>query len=157
MKYFFIIFIIITFISCSSVQICEQDKIFINKVLGNPNLLFDIKENFPEYYNDSLILNRCLDSNIVIRFIKNINKFNSISKSYDIYKFDSGFHKSMMNDLNRDRRCFNLITTKNLTCYQLYKDRKNAVYFYFIRTEQNKKCLLYFYVYEDYHGEYNEE
>ncbi len=77
-KIMLILFIML--ISCDD-DINQELKEIGLKIIEKPELLLDLKSNFPEYYSDSLIYDKMKESNYLNNLIYEINKFKNIKSN----------------------------------------------------------------------------
>ncbi len=111
----------IFFTACSSIP--GNIKPFVKKLVNNPIRVKDMKTNYPEFYNDSLIYKELKDTNV-------------INKIYDfIYKND-------LKDYDRLRWYQNDLSLLSFCNYQEIEKIGNIKDFYILGCEKRAYTLM---------------
>ena len=127
-------------IACTSVNNIvgnppQQIKLFLNRVIENPELVLDLKKNFPEYINDTLY-----DDSIYNQH--NINNFVRVCKKYfndPIYSEYFGCFSALedpyfLSNYKKEAKIYNF-KKKNILSTQIVKLNKGSLGFTWIRID----------------------
>jgi len=130
-------------ISCDD-NINKELKEIGLKILQQPEILLDLKNNFPEYYSDSLILDKMKDEYFLKDLINEIKEFNKYESNIEIFRVitNKGYLDIFKNsgykyDLNADSTynfTFDKIS-KNICIYFMFIIKNNKYYLFYIKKD----------------------
>jgi len=122
MKKIFLAIFMFVLISCDDDIIPELKDIGL-KIIKQPELLLDLKSNFPEYYSDSLIFDEMKESNYLNNLIAEINNFKKIkSNKYDLSPDNIYAFFMLKNDIGIGIGFYFLIKDNKYIIFYIKKD-----------------------------------
>ena len=137
-KYIFLITIFVLSMACSTVdnpigQPPEQIRNFLKAVMENPELMYDVKNKFPnilygEFYDDGLLCNNCINS-----FITVYKKYFNDKELYKYFSFESALNKRYALANYQKNSFIMSLEKKDIYFTNLCRDNKgviNIVWFY---------------------------
>jgi len=136
-------------ISCDD-NINKELKEIGLKILQQPEILLDLKNNFPEYYSDSLILDKMKDKYFLKDLINEIKEFNKYETNVEIFRLftNKGYLDIFKNsgykyDLNADST-YNFMIAKinnNIAVDFMFVIKNNKYYLFYIKKDYIKRYI----------------
>jgi len=134
-------------ISCDDDIIPELKDIGL-KIIEKPELLLDLKNNFPDYYSDSLIFDEMKESNYINNLIYEINKFKNIKSNIKTLRL--GTFQEYLDHFKKAGYKYDL-SPDNIYAFIMLKDDISIGFYFLIK--DNKYII--FYIKKDFYEVHN--
>lgn len=144
-----ILILLIMLISCDD-NINKELKEIGLKILQQPEILLDLKNNFPEYYSDSLILDKMKEKYYLKDLINEIKEFNKYDSNVEIFRVitNKGYLDIFKNsgykyDLNADSTYSFMIAkiNDNISVDFMFIIKNNKYYLFYIKKDYIKRYI----------------
>jgi len=149
MKKIFLAIFMFVLISCDDDIIPELKDIGL-KIIKQPELLLDLKSNFPEYYSDSLIFDEMKESNYLNNLIAEINNFKKIKSNMKTLRL--GTFQEYLDHYKKAGYKYDLSPDNIYAFFMLKNDIGIGIGFYFL-IKDNKYII--FYIKKDFYEVHN--
>ena len=147
MKKIFLVIFMFILISCDDDIIPELKDIGL-KIIEKPELLLDLKNNFPDYYSDSLIFDEMKESNYINNLIYEINKFKNIKSNIKTLRL--GTFQEYLDHFKKAGYKYDL-SPDNIYAFIMLKDDISIGFYFLIK--DNKYII--FYIKKDFYEVHN--